>query len=139
MYYDIYNSKMIPAIFIYMDNKTMEGYIFVFQYIKYYIHKILRNKKIKIKWDTITTDKGLSLYTSFISLFDEDFCKYKHILCYFHYMDKTRKYLQSIGYTYNKKSQIMNEFLITKNLPFKANNTKNISKYFSVFKKKIKI
>ena len=49
MYYDIYNSKMIPAIFIYMDNKTMEGYIFVFQYIKYYIHKILRNKKIKIE------------------------------------------------------------------------------------------
>ena len=68
MYYDIYNSKMIPAIFICMDNKTMEVYIFVFPYIKYYIHKILRNKEIKIKWDTITADKGLSLYTSFIYL-----------------------------------------------------------------------
>ena len=101
---------MIPAIFICMDNKNMEVYILVFPYIKYYIHKILRNKKIKIKWDTITTDKGLSLYTSFISLFDEDFCKYKHILCYFHYMDKTRKYLQSIGYTASNKKSDMNQF-----------------------------
>ena len=44
MYYDIYTGKMIPALFICMDNKTMEGYLFVFQYIKYYILKIIKNK-----------------------------------------------------------------------------------------------
>ena len=43
MYYDIYTGKMIPAIFICMDNKAMEGYLFVFQYIKYYILKIIKN------------------------------------------------------------------------------------------------
>ena len=42
---NIYTGKMIPAIFICMDNKTMEGYLFVFQYIKYYILKIIKNKK----------------------------------------------------------------------------------------------
>lgn len=48
MYYDIYTGKMIPTIFACMDNKTTEGYIFVFQYIKDYIKKILKNKKIRI-------------------------------------------------------------------------------------------
>ena len=68
MYYDIYTGKMIPAIFICMDNKTMEEYLFVFQYIKYYILKIIKNKKIKIEWETLTTDKEYSLYKFFISI-----------------------------------------------------------------------
>lgn len=30
IYYDIYTGRMIPTIFACIDNKTMEGYIFVF-------------------------------------------------------------------------------------------------------------
>ena len=37
MYYDIYTGKMIPGIFICLDNKTFEGYKFIFTIIKYYI------------------------------------------------------------------------------------------------------
>ena len=48
MYYDIYTGKMIPGIFICVDNKTTDSYLFIYQYIKNYIIKIINNKKIKI-------------------------------------------------------------------------------------------
>ena len=77
----------------------------------------------------INDDKEYSLYTSFLSVFDEDFCKYKHILCFFHYMEDIRKYLQKNGYTSKDKKTEYDEIInFTKNLPFKSNNSKNIKK-----------
>ena len=40
MYYDILIEKMIPGIFIVINNKTFEGYIDCFTYIKNYINKL---------------------------------------------------------------------------------------------------
>ena len=71
---------MIPGIFICVDNKTTDSYLFIFQYIKNYIIKIINNKKIKIAWETLTTDKEKALYKSFLKIFDINFFDYKHIL-----------------------------------------------------------
>ena len=40
MYYDILIEKMIPGIFIVINNKTFEGYVDCFTYIKNYINKL---------------------------------------------------------------------------------------------------
>ena len=37
MYYNIYTGKMIPCIFICLDNKTFEGYSFNFKIINNYV------------------------------------------------------------------------------------------------------
>ena len=85
----------------------------------------------------INDDKEYSLYTSFLTVCNEDCCKYKYILCFFHYMEDIRKYLQKNWYSSKGKKTEYDEILnFTKNLPFKSNNIKNIKKYFSAFKKK---
>ena len=41
MYYDEIIDKMIPGIYITINNKTEERYLDTFNYIKYYLYKIL--------------------------------------------------------------------------------------------------
>ena len=102
MYYDIYTGKMIPGIFICLDNKTLEGYKFIFTIFKNYIINIIKKKNIRIEWETLSMDKEILLYNSFLLVFDKNFCLYNHILCYFHYMEDIRRFCQKNGYTDNK-------------------------------------
>ena len=126
---------MIPGIFICIDNKTTDSYLFIFQYIKNYIIKIINNKKIKIAWETLTTDKEIALYKSFLKIFDINFCDYKHILCYFHFMENIRRFCQKNSYTTKEKKDKYDIIIdFTKNLPFQKNIKKQINKIFNHFK-----
>ena len=48
MYYDEILDKMLPGIYITINNKTEEGYKDVFSYIKYYIDNILKDREKNI-------------------------------------------------------------------------------------------
>ena len=49
MYFDVIIEKMITGIFIVINNKTEEGYIYCFKYIKEYIFKLNKNIKTPLK------------------------------------------------------------------------------------------
>lgn len=118
MYYDIIVEKMIPGIFIVQNNKTTEGYLDSFIYLKNYIDKIINTDPDKIKFKTFTTDFEIALFNAFNMVFNKDH-KIRHIGCYFHYIQNIRKYLQKHGFTIKKNIKkydtIMN---ICKKLPF---------------------
>ena len=101
MYFYVIIEKMIPGIFILMNNKTEEGYIDCFKYIKEYIYRLNKNIKTAIKIKTFTTDFEIALYNSFDKVFNSD-NNIRHIGCYFHYLQNIRKYLQKNGFTTKK-------------------------------------
>ena len=65
MFYDIIIERMIPGIFILFNNKTTEGYIDCFTYIKNYISCINNHNKDKYKFITFTTDFVYGLIYAF--------------------------------------------------------------------------
>ena len=93
MYYDIIIEKMIPGIFIVSNNKTHEGYLDSFFYIKNYIDFITNFNEDKIKFKTFTTDFEKCLFNAFDKIFNKN-KNIKHIGCYFHYLQNIHKYMQ---------------------------------------------
>ena len=49
MYYDTLYYKMIPGIIIILNNKTLNGYLEIFNYIKYSILSKKENKLERLK------------------------------------------------------------------------------------------
>ena len=49
MYYDTLYYKMIPGIIIIVNNKTLNGYLEIINYIKYSILSKIENKLEKLK------------------------------------------------------------------------------------------
>ena len=84
MYYDILIEKMIPGIFIVINNKTFEGYVDCFTYIKNYIIKLNHNNQ-NINMKTFTSDFEIGLYMAFQAVFNKD-NNLRHIGCYFHFL-----------------------------------------------------
>jgi len=70
MYLDPIYEKMIPGIFITINNKFKNGYIEIFEYIKQYIINFINNKKEKIKWTRYITDFEIALFSAFGETFD---------------------------------------------------------------------
>ena len=129
MYYDIIIEKMIPGIFIVSNNKTQEGYLDCFYYIKNYIDFITNFKEDKIKFETFTTDFEKGLFNAFDKIFNKN-KNIKHIGCYFHYIQNIRKYMQSNHLATSEKKNIYNNMMnICKQLPFIKINYKKIINY----------
>ena len=84
MYYDIITEKMIPGIFLIINNKTLESYVDSFMDIKNYIKK-LNNNQESLKFKTYTTDFEVGLYKAFELIFNQEH-KIRHIGCYFHFL-----------------------------------------------------
>ena len=84
MYYDNITDKMIPGIFIIINNKTYEGYVDCFNYIKNYIYR-LNNSEEKLNFKTFTTDYEIALYNAFNFVFNK-YKNIRHIGCYFHFL-----------------------------------------------------
>ena len=101
MFYDPICFKMIPGIFIAINNKTLEGYNQCFKYIRDYIYNYVKNDLNKIKWKKFTTDFEYSLYTSFKNIFSR-LENLSHKGCFFHYLKNIRKYLVKNGFTTKK-------------------------------------
>ena len=70
MYYDVLYYKMLPGIIIIVNNKTFNGYLEKFNYIKNSILYKIGNKIERIKWKTLTTDFELALYEALGREFD---------------------------------------------------------------------
>ena len=127
MYYDILIEKMIPGIFIVINNKTFEGYIDCFTYIKNYINK-LNNNNQNSNMKTFTSDFEVGLYKAFNVVFNID-NKIRHIGCYFHFLQNIRKFLQKNNLTTLKNKNIYNIVInFCKSLPFLNLNEINIKK-----------
>ena len=62
IYFDVIIEKMIPGIFIVLNNKTEEGYYDCFNYIKDYLYKLGKNSHSVLKIKTYTTDLDIGLY-----------------------------------------------------------------------------
>ena len=116
MYYDYIIKKMIPGIFIVINNKTTEGYIDTFSYIKNYIN-ISSNINDNIRAKTFTTDFEVGLINAFNFVFNKK-NNISHIGCYFHFLQNIRKYLQKHGFTCDKYTHVYNLVMnICKTLP----------------------
>ena len=128
MFYDPICFKMIPGIFIAINNKTLEGYTECFKYIKEYIYNYIKNDFDKIKWKIFTTDFEYSLFTAFKNVFD-NLGSLVHKGCFFHYLKNIRKYLVKNGFT-KKENQNHYKYLINNcyQLPLKKNIDKSIEK-----------
>ena len=127
MYYDNISDKMIPGIFIIINNKTYEGYVDCFIYIKNYIYK-LNNNEEKINIKTFTTDFEIALYHAFNIVFNKN-KNIRHIGCFFHYMQNIRKFLQKNNLTTLKTKPIYNVVInFCKKLPFENLDINNIKK-----------
>ena len=139
MFYDPICFKMIPGIFIAINNKTLEGYNQSFKYIRDYIYNYVKNDLSKIKWKMFTTDFEYSLYTSFKNIFNR-LENLNHKGCFFHYLKNIRKYLVKNGFTTKKKLEDY-KYIIDNcyKLPFKKNIEKNIEKEIKMLFKKNKI
>ena len=119
MYYDEIINKMIPGIYITINNKTEEGYTDIFIYIKYYIDKLLKNRDEQYKFETFTTDFEIVLYNAFNKVFNVD-NHIRQIGCYFHFLQNIRKYFQKKGLLKNIYTNFYNNIISTcKTLPFK--------------------
>ena len=92
MYYDNITDKMIPGIFIIINNKAYEGYVDCFNFIKNYIYR-LNNNEEKLNFKTFTTDFEIALYNAFNFVFNKN-KNIRHIGCYFHFLQNIRKFLQ---------------------------------------------
>ena len=130
MYYDIIIEKMIPGVFIIINNKTEEGYLDCFLYLKYCIDKIvIINKKELVHFTTFTTDFEIALINAFNKVFNKE-KNIRHIGCYFHYIQNIRKNTQKNGYTTKKNIEIYNSVMsLCKILPFKNMKNENLIKY----------
>ena len=128
MFYDPICFKMIPGIFIAINNKTLEGYTECFKYIKEYIYNYIKNDYDKIKWKIFTTDFEYSLFTAFKNVFD-NLDSLVHKGCFFHYLKNIRKYLVKNGFT-KKENHNHYKYLINNcyQLPLKKNIDKSIEK-----------
>ena len=128
MFYDPLCFKMIPGIFIAINNKTLEGYSESFKFIRDYIYNYINNDYNKIKWKIFTTDLEYSLYTSFKNVFYQ-LENLTHKGCFFHYLKNIRKYLVKNGFKSNDKLDFY-RYLINNcyKLPLKANIDKTIKK-----------
>ena len=128
MFYDPIIFKMIPGIFIAVNNKTKPGYIKIFSFIRDYIYKYVANDLNKITCKYFTTDFEVSLHESFKNVFNK-LENLKHKGCFFHYMKNIRKFLIKNGFT-KKINMDKYNYIIKKcyNLPFKKNINKNINK-----------
>ena len=89
---------LLQKIFIVLNNKTEEGYIDCFKYIREYIQRLNKYIKTTIKIKTFTTDFEIGLYNLFDKVFNSG-NDIRHIGCYFHYLQNIRKYLQKNGFT----------------------------------------
>ena len=89
---------MFPGIFIAINNKSEEGYNDVFNYIKYYLDQILKNRGKKYNFESFTTDFEKALYNVFNNTINKEKI-IKQIGCYFHYLQNIRKYFQKKGLT----------------------------------------
>ena len=130
VYYDIIIEKMIPGVFITINNKTEEGYLDCFLYLKYYIDKLIFiNKKELLRFTTFTTDFEIALINAFNKVFNKE-KNIRHIGCYFHYLQNIRKYMQKNGYTKKKYIEIYNTVMsLCKILPFKKIKNEDLIKY----------
>ena len=139
MYYDIIIDKMIPGIYIIINNKTYEGYYDSFLFIKNFIDKINGNNNYNFL--TFTTDYEVALFTAFNKVFNSN-NKVKHVGCYFHFLNNIHKYLQKNGFTTNKYKKLYDSVInLCKNLPFlhlKGNILKNhIKKELNSYKNEL--
>ena len=117
MYYDIITEKMIPGIFLIINNKTFEGYVDSFMDIKNYIKKLNINQE-NLKFKTYTMDFEVGLYKAFELIFNQEH-KIRHIGCYFHFLQNIRKFLQKNYLTTLKNMHIYNVVMnFFKSLPF---------------------
>ena len=82
MFYDNLCNKMLPRIFISINNKTYEGYCEIFLSIKKYNLGILKNNISIVKWIIYTTDLEIALYYSFKNAFLE-LDNLSHLGCFF--------------------------------------------------------
>ena len=82
MYYDPVYYKMIPGVFILLNNKTISGNTEAFNFLKQHILQTITNNLNKIKWKTITTDFEVGLYTAFNKVFNF-IQEIKHVSCFF--------------------------------------------------------
>ena len=81
MFYDVIIEKMIPGIFIILNNKTEEGYIDCFIYLKYHIDKLICiEKKEKLRFTRFTNDFEIALINAFNKVFNRE--KKIHRICY---------------------------------------------------------
>lgn len=112
MFYDPVYYKMIPRVFILLNNKTMYGYIEVLNFLKHHILQTISNNINKIKWKTVTTDFEVGLYTAFNKVFN--FIKnIKYVGCFFHFLKNIRKYLFSQGFNKKDKKENLNYVFFT--------------------------
>ena len=107
MFYDPLLFKMIPGIFIGINNKTLQGYTLVFRFIRDYIYKYCQNDLSKIKWKVFTTDFEENLFNSFQKVFKK-IENLEHKGCFFHYLKNIRKYLVKNGFTKKKWKKTIN-------------------------------
>ena len=69
MFYDPLLFKMIPVIFMGINNKTLQAYTLIIRFIRDYIYKYYENGLSKIKWKVFTTDFEWNLFNSFQKVF----------------------------------------------------------------------
>lgn len=65
MYLDVTILKMIPVIIIVTNNKTYEGYKFIFLDLITKLNSIMSYNKGKLKLISFTSDYEIALYTTF--------------------------------------------------------------------------
>ena len=107
MFYDPLLFKMIPGIFIGINNKTLQGYTLILRFIRDYIYKYCQNDLSKIKWKVFTTDFEENLFNSFQKVFKKiENLELKG--CFFHYLKNIRKYLVKNGFTKKKWKTTIN-------------------------------
>ena len=126
MYLDVIILKMIPGIFIVSNNKTYEGYKFIFLDLLTKLNSIMSYNKSKLKLVSVTSDFEIALYTAFLDVFKSICPNIKHIGCFYHYLANIEKNLKKYGFGKQCFAKEHND-LITYflQLPFK-NNIHNI-------------
>ena len=97
MYLDVSELKMIPEIFCCTNNKTYEGYKYIFQDLLEKLLGYSNNKKTKLKLKTFTTDFEVALYTTFNDVFSTEIKDLQRIGCFYHYIFNIIKHLNSLG------------------------------------------
>ena len=98
MYYEPILEKMIPGIFVPLNNKKIIGYTQIFIYIKDYIILLINNDIKKLKWSSFISHFEEGLYSSFKNVFDM-LPDIKHNGCFFHFLKNIRKWLMKNGFT----------------------------------------
>ena len=111
MYYDTLYYKMIPGIIIIVNNKTLNGYLEIFNYIEHSILNKIENKLERFKWQTFTSDFEIALYEEFGRTF-QFINNFKYIRCFFHFLMNIRKILIQNGLGTNNNKDYY-DYIIT--------------------------